>query len=235
MDIQSSFAVTRQTPVVPGTSSVISSLPVQVPARQAEQVEISAQAIQRLQAEQAGDTDNSVSMDTNLGTHDIALDDYFTPQPQTGTVSLESCPLLLPTGDNIQAIQQYISGKIPTLLTSHGIPQAPESVRYGPDGQMILPDNYPYADEFKQAVNDDPALANAMKTVSVLTEVAAAAQKTEGFRQAYEAASSPEEIAAVLNRFSYLFSADHQNADVALTFNSAGEMGLAVDGRAFTV
>lgn len=235
MDIQSSFAIRRQDPVAPGTSSAISSLPVQMPSGAQDRVDISALALQRFQEEKAGTSADKMEMDTTKGSREVSLDEYFTPQPQTGPVSLDSVPLLLPSADNINNLQQYISGKMSSLLAENGIPEAPESVRYGAEGQMILPDDYPYADEFRQAVNDDPALANAMKTTSVLTEMAAAIQKAEDFRKAYEAAGSPQEMAAVLNQYSDLFTDNNQQRDVALTFNSAGEMGLAVDGRAFTV
>jgi hypothetical protein len=68
----------------------------------------------------------------------------------------------MPIAANMAALAQ------PGFLAEDDIPLAPETIRYGNDGTLQLPDDYPYANAFKAALEDDPALARELSTVNAL-------------------------------------------------------------------
>src|SRR5574343_1175260 len=87
----------------------------------------------------------------DVGTGQVALDidAYFTPPRPGEQVDLNTLPLLMPTENNLRALSQHIAKRLPDALKAYDIPSAPAYVRYDNSGQLVLPDNYPYADKFK--------------------------------------------------------------------------------------
>lgn len=100
------------------------------------------------------------------GLKNIDLDSYFSPSE--APVSLLSQPLLLPNARNLNALQQHISSVMPSFLAEHNIASAPETVRFDGEGKVQLPEDYPYADEFQQALTEDPGMARRLRTANAL-------------------------------------------------------------------
>lgn len=209
--------------------SAVSANPAAATATIAEHVSISPAARARLAGETEAAGTATARYDTDQGPQDLDIDAYFTP-PAGGYLG-ELPSLLLPTRGNIDALSQHISAAMPDFLAKHGIPGAPASISYDDQGQIQLPADYPYADQFKQALAEEPALARELSTVNALTSHMAGMNQALAFQAEYAAASSQAEIDAVVAKYSALLSGQQQPADIALRFSATGELGISVDGK----
>ena len=140
-------------------------------------------------------------------------------------------PLLLPSPANIQALSDYVSQEMPGFLAANGIPEAPASVSYDRYGQLQLPADYPYAEQFKVALAEAPALARSMQTAAALTSHQVEMQKSLPFHEEYTAAASSAEAAAVVAKYAWLFADNRPAAQIALQFSADGRMSLSADGK----
>lgn len=171
--------------------------------------------------------------DTDQGAVDLDIDAYFTPgaSQSGGTLQQELPPLLLPTRNNISALKEHISAALPDFLARNGIPSAPASITYDQNGQIQLPDDYPYAAQFKQALADNPAMERELRTVHALTSTVAEMDKSLPFQRDYAATSSRAEIDAVVAKYSYLFSDQRPYDTIALRFSADGRLSLSDNGK----
>lgn len=169
-------------------------------------------------------------MNTDQGSKNLNIDDYFTPAANTGGALASLPPLLLPTQRNIDALASHISAAFPHFLAQNGIPFPPSSVTYDGEGKIQPPPDYPYATEFKQALANYPAMARELSTVNALTSHRVEMKKSIAFQQEY-AAASPAEADAVVAKYSSLFSGNRHYAAIALHFSANGGLSLSADGQ----
>lgn len=163
--------------------------------------------------------------DTSGGTMDLDIDAYFSAGTNRAEASLRDLPpLLLPSQNNIDALASHISAKMPAFLADHGIPAAPERITYDSAGRMQLPADYPYAEQFKQALADDPVLERQLRTVNALSSHVAEMAKSLPFQQEYAAATTQAEVDAVVAKYAYLFSGTRQYDEIALLFAADGRL-----------
>ncbi len=173
-----------------------------------------------------------VCLDTSRGKLAIDIDDYFTPRPGINFDDPNSAPpLLFPSADNIATLASHASEKFRQLLSEYDIPAAPDSIKYGFDGQMQLPGDYAYSDQLKAALDENPVLKRELSTVNALTSHYAGMQESLPFLQAYAAANSPAEIDQVVQQFSYLFDNNRAHAAIELVFSATGDLTPAINGR----
>ncbi|WP_374328431.1 hypothetical protein [Azonexus sp.] len=198
-------------------------------ANAAGTVSISQAARDRLAAESNASTSaRTATFDTNQGSVDIDIEAYFQPPPGGFT---ELPPLLLPSPANIQALGDYVSQEMPGFLAANGIPEAPASVSYDRHGLLQLPADYPYVEQFKAALAEEPALARSMQTAAALTSHQVEMQKSLPFHEEYTAAASSAEAAAVVAKYAWLFADNRPAAQIALQFSADGRMSLSADGK----
>lgn len=197
-------------------------------ATSADQASISAAARSRLAAEAEGAGGATAVYDTDQGAQSLDIDAYFTP-PTGGYLTLP--PLLLPSQRNIDALNSHISAAMPEFLAENGIPSAPASITYDDQGKMQLPADYPYADQFRQALEKNPALDRELHTVNALTSHRVEINKVLPFQQEYAAASSQAEAEAVVAKYAYLFSGTRFSSSIALGFSVAGRLTVTADGK----
>lgn len=198
-------------------------------ANSADAVSISQAARDLLAAENASVAARTASFDTDQGSVEIDLEAYFQPPPG-GFATLP--PLMLPSPANIQALSNYVSQEMPAFLAANGIPAAPASVSYDSQGQVQLPADYPYAEQFKAALANEPVLARSMQTAAALTSHYVEGQKSMQFQEEYAAASSAAETAAVVAKYAWLFDDNRPASQIALHFSADGRMSLSADGAA---
>lgn len=199
------------------------------PANAAASISISQAARDRLAAEtNAAAATSTARFDTSQGTVDIDIEAYFTPPPG-GFAELP--PLMLPSPANIQALSDYVSKKMPAFLAANGIPSPPASIEYDTRGEIQLPADYPYGEQFKAALANEPALARSMQTAAALTSHYVEIQKAVPFQEEYAAASSAAEVDAVLAKYAWLFNDNRPTAQIALQFSADGTMQLSADGE----
>jgi len=172
--------------------------------------------------------------DTSKGSLDMDIDTYFTPGANGGGAahSLQSLPpLLLPTQKNVDALRHHISAAMPGFLSRNGIPSAPASISYDTAGKMQLPADYAYADQFRAALAQDPALERELSTVNALASHVAELNKLIPFQKEMAAATSQSAADAIVAKYSYLFSGNHHYDSIALAFSPNGELSVTADGK----
>ena len=179
-------------------------------------------------------TGYSATFDTSHGRRTLDIDAYFTPPGREG-VDLGSLPLLLPNRQNIDALSDYVTERMPAFLKQHGIPLAPASISYDSLGKIQLPDDYPYAAEFREALAADDVMERALRTTAALTSVMVEIGKSIPFQQEYAAASTHAEIEAVLAKYHYLFAENRHYDSITLEFDAAGRLTLRHDGQPLEV
>lgn len=178
----------------------------------------------------SADSSAKAEFDTTKGTMELDIKSYLAPPASQG-VNLKSVPLLLPNQKNIEALSNYISAHMPAFLADNGIPAPPASITYDTAGQIQLPADYPYAAEFKQALEDNPVMARALRTTSALTSHMVEMNKSIPFQQEYAAATSQAQIEAVVAKYHYLFSANRHYDRIALNFTANGILSITHDGK----
>ncbi len=170
--------------------------------------------------------------DVGTGPMALDIDAYFTPPRPGEQVDLNTLPLLMPTENNLRALSQHIAKRLPDALKAYGIPSAPAYVRYDSSGQLVLPDNYPYADKFKAMLNEQPALSRQLSALNGLTSHLVELRKVEPFQREYAAANTQAEIDAVLKKYSYLFSGQRTYSMITITLSGNGAaVGLSADDK----
>jgi hypothetical protein len=168
---------------------------------------------------------------TNKGDVELDIEDYFTPNHKTFSGGIDSLPpLMMPTQNNINALAKHISNTLPGLMSNYDIPIAPETIQYDNRGQLVLPNDYPYADEFTQMLDENPALAREMSTVNALSSHLAGIQRAAQFQEESQGMSDGE-IAALMSKYTDLFDGQHSAGDFSLGFTADGALQVSVNGE----
>lgn len=234
MQIQSAGAYSASSPLNVSSRQKQTSAVVTA-ATSADRTTIS-QAARDLLAAQSGSNAPAGSsatavFDTDQGSMALNIDAYFTPKTNTSGSLSSLPPLLLPTQKNIDALTSHISATFPQFLAQNNIPFAPSSITYDREGKVQLPADYPYASEFKQALESNPTMARELSTVNALTSHLVEMKKSIPFQQEYAAATTQAEVDAVVAKYSYLFSANRHYDTIALQFSANGSLTLTADGK----
>nr|WP_320115910.1 hypothetical protein [uncultured Desulfuromonas sp.] len=221
------------------SASVVASVTDQSPSSTAgnstvqDSVTLSPQA-RELAASQAASqvkTAATAVFNTNKGDVELDIEDYFTPNHKTFSGGIDSLPpLIMPTQDNINALANHISSTLPGLMSNYGIPVAPETIQYDNRGQLVLPDDYPYAEEFTQMLDENPSFARELSTVNALSSQLAGIQRAIAFQEESEGMSDSE-IAALMSKYTDLFDGQHSAGDFSLGFTADGSLNVSVNGE----
>lgn len=183
-------------------------------------------------ADSASSQPSKANYDTSQGVQNLDIDAYFTPYRSSSSPSTLP-PVLLPSAANIKALSTHISERLPQFLSQNNIPAAPSSIDYGDDGQILLPADYPYSSQFKQALANNPVMELELQTVHGLAATLAEMQKSIPFQQEYAAASTPAETASVIQKYHDLFSPNRSYTKVVLLFSKSGDLSLTADGKPY--
>jgi len=108
-------------------------------------------------------------MDTNKGSREMNLDDYFAPKSFSNEpVSLFDVPLLLPSAHNVDTLAKYSERKVKDLIQEYNIPKSPATIEFDQEGQLVLRQDYPYSAQLKHAFNENPQVEKALSTTAAL-------------------------------------------------------------------
>jgi len=174
-------------------------------------------------------SDTVISMDTADGNKNIDLDTFFLPKAGNEGLSLDN--LLLPSSKNVEALRDHISSVFPEFLADNDIPEAPAQIRYNNAGEIVLPDDYAYAEELKAALNNEPAMERELRTVNALASHLAALKELEPFHAEFALANTQAQIDATIEKYSYLFDDNRKHPEVSLSFNDKGVMNVNANDR----
>ncbi|WP_271270403.1 hypothetical protein [Aliamphritea hakodatensis] len=193
---------------------------------QPEAVTVSAQG-REMSASQA-----IYTMETGAGRKDVDLDSFFKPGSHLKDGVLDTGALLMPSAENVKALQQHISQRFPDFLAANNIPEAPEKIEFDNQGQIVLPADYPYAEQLKDALGQDQEMSRMLSTVNGLSSHLAALQSLQPMHDALDAADSQAEIDSILQRFSHLLNDNARYPEVSLSFSEDGQLQMMADNRA---
>ncbi|MTI09121.1 hypothetical protein [Curvivirga aplysinae] len=110
----------------------------------------------------------SAVMETSHGKITVNLDEYFTPKTHNGPINIDDFPILMPNKSNMQAIRQHTEERLQQLLKANNIPESPSQISYDNQGQIQLPQDYPYKEEFMNALSSSPGLKNELNSLAAM-------------------------------------------------------------------
>lgn len=176
---------------------------------------------------------STATFDTNVGSVEINLDEYFSDSPRSASAELP--PLMMPTQANIDALNKHLSASFPGFLAEHGIPAAPAKITYDTMGQPQFPADYPYAAQLRQALQDSPGMAREISTAYGLTDSKAALDEAAQFQEAYRQAGDQRALEAVIAKYSALLSGNTLPSQTAIHFTADGQMSITSGDRVMSV
>lgn len=180
-------------------------------------------------ARQLSESDDVYILNTSHGDRAVDFATFF--EPPNGPVDLSSIPLLLPTGANVAALQDHISKVFPGFLQRHDIPEAPSSIKFDNEGQMVLPKDYPYADQLRTALNEEPNMMRELSTANALASHVAALKEPMAFNEEYSKAKTQAEMDAIINKYRHLFDDNRRSPDMAMNFSKEGNLNITADSE----
>ncbi|MDO6426996.1 hypothetical protein Q4489_08240 [Thalassotalea sp. 1_MG-2023] len=166
------------------------------------------------------------NMNTNQGNNDVNLDEYLTNGPQTTPASLKDVELLLPTAHNVDTLAKYSQEKFKDLLSQYNIASPPETISFDNEGQIVIPADYPYTAQLKQALTENPIVENALRTTAALASHYAGIMEGQPFRDEMATARSQADRDRVIEKYSYLFDDNRPAKQIILSFLEDGSLLL---------
>ncbi|OKY26184.1 MULTISPECIES: hypothetical protein [Thalassotalea] len=166
------------------------------------------------------------NMNTNQGNNDINLDEYLATGPQATPVSLKDVELLLPTAHNVDTLAKYSQEKFKDLLTQYNITSPPETISFDNEGQIVIPADYPYTAQLKQALTENPIVENALRTTAALASHYAGIMEGQPFRDEMATARSQADRDRIIEKYSYLFDDNRPAKQIILSFLEDGSLLL---------
>lgn len=195
-----------------------------------------AKSAQYSTAATEGISKQSAMLDTNKGNVALDLDSYYSNAPPAqsyfGRVSLNDFPpLLLPSAKNIQELSNHASGKFKNMLTEYNIPVAPEKITYDNQGEMQIPADYPYTNQLKQALAENPGLDRELHDLNAITSHYVMIQERMPFTEEMNHANSQAEIDRIIQKYSHLLHDNHSYKSISLMFSEDGNLSITADGK----
>lgn len=175
------------------------------------------------------DSGSHVAMDTNHGNIQMDLDNYFDPETKTQVTSgnfLDQHPLLLPTAHNINALSEYSEQQFNALLSQYDIPQPPATLEFDQEGNLVLPNDYAYADQLKKALDDNPKVEKVLRTTAALASHYAGMLEGQPFRDEMSTARNQADRDRIVAKYSYLFDDNRPAKHIIFHFLEDGSLLL---------
>jgi len=166
--------------------------------------------------------DGAVVLDTSQGPIALNLEDYFTAQPGGNLLDV---PLILPNRGSVEALLRHATRVFADLMQANGITDLPSEVRFDDQGHLQLPDDFPYADEVRSFLADNPALERELQSLLAIASHVVAMDRASGAGSgADQAATTAGTLRDGLDR---LFAGRRDDTQVALRFLDDGRATLA--------
>lgn len=169
-------------------------------------------------------------LSTTKGAVKVNLDEYFSPPKNQGRINLDEIPLLLPNVENLKALSVHAEERFNELLEKYNIPHAPEKITYNSEGKIILPNDYPYSNELKQALKENEGIDRELRTLHALTSHFAEIQKSIPFHEEFSKAETRVVEEAIVAKYSHLFDDNRNYSSITLSFKDE-TLNLLADGK----
>lgn len=175
----------------------------------------------------------TLPMDTNKGNVKINLDSYFESMaPSSEPRSLLDIPLLLPTAHNVDTLAKYSEQKFKDLIQQYNIPKPPATIEFDQEGQLVLPSDYPYSAQLKQAFSENPQVERILSTTAAIASHYAGIMESQPFRDEMSTARNQADRDRIVEKYNYLFDDNRQGMQIILSFLDDGSM--LIGGRSST-
>lgn len=172
------------------------------------------------------------------GTQNRDLDEFYAtdrPQPIEGPINIRSVAdtIVLPNAKNVAALSEHASGRVQQLLADFGIPEAPSSITFDQEGNLILPPDYEHAAAFREALEKTPGLERELRDLNAITSQFVGIQRAfekqqQGDAEKEQQALIEEIKAEAEEKFFRVDTGEH--AKIALNFDPDGTLNLSADG-----
>jgi vancomycin resistance protein YoaR len=178
-------------------------------------------------------TKPTIPMDTTKGSLELNLDDYFAPKsPSNKPMNLFDVPLLLPSAHNVDTLAKYSEQKVKDLMQQYNIPKPPATIEFDQQGQLVLPQDYPYAAQLKHAFNENPQVEKALSTTAALASHYAGIMEGQPFRDEMSTARTQADRDRIVEKHGYLFDDNKPSIQIVLSFLDDGSMLIGGRGGA---
>jgi len=178
-------------------------------------------------------TEFTFPLDTNKGSREMNLDDYFAPNsPSNEPINLLDVPLLLPSAHNVDTLAKYSERKVKDLMQEYNIPKPPATIEFDQEGQLVLPLDYPYSAQLKHAFNENPQVKKALSTTAALASHYVGIMEGQPFRDEMSTARTQADRDRIVEKHSYLFDDNHPPIHIVLSFLDDGSMFVGGRGGA---
>lgn len=163
----------------------------------------------------------------------VNLDAYFSNDIKASPLGdVSNLPeFLAPSAQNIKQISEHVSGRMKNMLFEYNIPKAPATIRFDNEGNMVLPEDYPYKDEFMEMMEENPGLERELSTLDALTSHYVELQKLAPFHEEMAAAKTQSEIDFIIKKFSHLLNDNRKNSQISMHFDASGNVSMHADGQ----
>lgn len=172
-------------------------------------------------------TSTTYEMDVGKGRMEIDLDEYLQPKPLLEGQSLEDIPLLLPSEHNVNTLSRYSEQKFKALLAQYNIPEPPKTIEFDQEGKLVLPNDYPFAKELKQALKENPLVEDAMRTTAAVASHYAGIQEAMRFNEEMSTARNQADRDRIIAKHSHLFDDEPNGKNIILNFLDDGSLLLS--------
>ncbi len=111
---------------------------------------------------------NSFALPDNVVSNSIAslelvdMDSIASTRNDTAS----NMPLIVPAKDHLEELQSLVEDEMRKFLKGNDIPRGPNRITYDRNWQISLPENYEYADDFANALTENPKTEHYLKTVA---------------------------------------------------------------------
>jgi hypothetical protein len=173
-------------------------------------------------------------MDTTKGNVKMNLDSYFEPMaPSSEPRNLLDIPLLLSTAHNVDTLAKYSEQKFKDLMQQYNIPKPPATIEFDQEGQLVLPSDYPYSAQLKQAFSENMQVERALSSTAAIASQYAGLMESQPFRDEMSIARSQADRDRIIEKYGYLFDDNRQGIQIILSFLDDSSMFIG-GGRSST-
>ncbi len=110
---------------------------------------------------------NSFTLPDNIVSNSIASFELVDMDSIDFTLNdTSNMPLLVPAKDHLEELQSLVEDEMRKFLKGNDIPGGPSRITYDRNGQISLPENYEYADDFASALAENPKMEHYLKTLA---------------------------------------------------------------------
>ncbi|KFZ38001.1 hypothetical protein HR45_05675 [Shewanella mangrovi] len=137
-------------------------------------------------------------MDTSAGNKAVNLDQYFATDNQSSQDTYSAPVSLLPSLANVKSLSSHVAAGMSDLLQNNKITAGPSAISFDAEGNLQVPEDYPYKQQLTDALNNDPAMVKELRTLDALANVVGGGNSAAATATAPDASTNGSAAAKIL-------------------------------------